>query len=214
MPSKNLIKNFSENNFYHVYNRGVEKRDIFIDQQDCLVFLHYLKLYLSPLSEIQQLVKEGSAKLRFLNQNLSQEVDLIAYALMPNHFHMLLRQNTKDGIPKLMRRASTAYVMYFNKKYERVGRLFQNIYKCGLVNTDEYLTHLSRYIHLNAWNLETPLNFKNFSSYKYFTNVYQVSWVKPSLILQYFSESFTYQNFVETYKIDSRKVLGDLTLED
>src|SRR5258706_8491393 len=147
MPARNIIKIYVENGYYHAYNRGVEKRTIFLDDQDCIVFLRYIRLYLSPIEEIKNLHIQGEDRInRFLRINLNQEVDLLSFVLMPNHFHMLIKQHTKDGLIKFMRRLSTSYVMYFNKKYHRVGSLFQNKYKGCLVEQDDYLLHVSRYI--------------------------------------------------------------------
>lgn len=223
MPSRNIIKKYVENGYYHIYNRGVEKREIFLDEQDCIVFLHYLKLYLSPIDELKQLDLPGLRILRFLRLNLSQEIDLLAFALMPNHIHLQIKQKTVDGIVKLMKRLSTAYVMYFNKKYHRVGGLFQNRYKAALIETDSYLLHLSRYIHLNSTKISSQkVNFDEFSSYPYYLGQKHASWIKPQEILGYFRSAqrkdlkdiLSYQSFVEDFKESSVEILGPLILED
>lgn len=224
MPSKNIIKEYVENGYYHIYNRGVEKRTIFLDEEDCTVFLHYLKLYLSPIEELKQLDLPGLRIQRFIRLNLFSEIDLLAFALMPNHIHLQIKQKTVDGIVKLMKRLSTAYVMYFNKKYKRVGSLFQNRYKAALIETDEYLLHLSRYIHLNPAKINNgkKLDFNEFSSYPYYLGQKQASWVKPQEILSYFRSAqrknlkdiLSYQSFVEDYKESSVEVLGPLILEE
>ncbi len=222
MPAKNIVKTYIENANYHIYNRGVDKRKIFLDEQDCSMFLYYLRLYLLPIKELKEEILAGHTKVRFLNLNLSKEVLLLSFALMPNHFHLLLKQNSIDGITKLMKRVTTAYVMYFNKKYKRLGPLFQHIYKSCFVDTDSYLLHLSRYIHLNATTI-TPakINFLEFSSYPYYLNKKRANWIKPNEILAYFESSrrknlrdiFSYQSFVEDYVQDSDQ-LENLTLED
>lgn len=145
MPAKNSIKQYVENGYYHLYNRGVEKRNIFLDDQDYSVFLGYIKQYLGP--------HEGSDP-----KSLVDDIDLIAFCLMPNHFHFLAKQKTIDGITKFMRAICTNYVMYFNKKYERVGTLFQGKYKGVLLDNDTYLLHLSRYIHLNPIKIGSDPN--------------------------------------------------------
>lgn len=223
MPSKNIVKQYVENGYYHIYNRGVEKRKIFLDEQDCAVFLHYLKLYLSPVDELKQINLPGLRILRFLRLNLSAEIDLLAFALMPNHIHLQIKQKTINGIVKLMKRLATAYVMYFNKKYHRVGGLFQNRYKAALIETDTYLLHLSRYIHLNPVKINnlTP-DFRGFSSYPYYLGQKQANWIKPQEILSYFRSAqrrdlkdiLSYQSFVEDFKESSAEVLGPLILED
>ena len=223
MPSKNIIKDYIEDGYYHIYNRGVEKRTIFLDEQDCIVFLHYLKLYLSPIEELKQLDLPGLRIAKFIRLNLSAEIDLLAFALMPNHIHLQIKQKTTDGIVKLMKRLATAYVMYFNKKYLRVGSLFQNTYKATLIETDEYLLHLSRYIHLNPAKITHKIiNFKEFSSYPYYLGQKQASWIKPQEILSYFRSAqrkdlkdiLSYQSFVENYKESSAEILGRLILEE
>lgn len=223
MPSKNIVKEYVENGYYHIYNRGVEKREIFLDEQDCVILLHYLKLYLSPVEELKHLDLPGLRLQRFIRLNLSLEVDLLAFSIMPNHIHLQIKQITRDGIIKLMRRLSTGYVMYFNKKYRRVGALFQNTYKAALIETDEYLLHLSRYIHLNPAKItHKKINFNEFSSYPYYLGQKNASWVKPQEILSYFrsaqrkdlKDTLSYQSFVEDYKESSVEVLGPLILEE
>jgi len=214
MPSKNIVKSYVENGYYHVYNRGVEKRLIFLDEQDCKVFLRYIKLYLSPLDELKNLDIDGIN--RFIRQNLSQEVDLLCFALMPNHFHLLIKQHTKDGLVKFMRRLITSYVMYFNKKYIRVGSLFQNKYKACLIENDDYLLHISRYIHRNAWDIVSDIDFMKYSSYPYYLGFQHASWVKPQEVFSYFNndrKDYSYKSFVEQIEESSEEILGELTID-
>jgi len=224
MPSKNTVKIYLENGYYHVYNRGVEKREIFLDEQDCSVFLHYIRMYLSPIEELQKSIQPGTRALRFIPLNLSKEINLIAFALMPNHIHLQLKQISKDGIIKFMRRLSTGYAMYFNKKYKRVGPLFQGIYKAANIESDEYLLHLSRYIHLNSINLRKStkkINFLDFSSYPYYLGNKKASWIKADEVLGYFNNArkpsekdiLSYQSFVEDYRPDLSGIPEELTLE-
>lgn len=222
MPSRNIVKTYIENGYYHIYNRGVEKRTIFLDKQDCAVFLRFLKLYLTPKNELAKLpenlldIRLG----RILAKNLSEEIDLLSFALMPNHIHLQVKQRTKDGIKKLMQRLCTAYVMYFNKKYNRVGSLFQNKYKGILVETDEYLLWLSRYIHRNSNKLTSnEINFLVFSSYPYYIGLKSASWVKTEEILNFFKSKKDnlghdyYKDFVEDEEQDDQALLGELILE-
>lgn len=219
MPAKNTVKLYAENSYFHVYNRGVEKRLIFLDKQDCSVFLHYLRMYLTEENEIKEEIVYGTTNLRFLKLNLSLEVDLLAFSLMPNHFHLLVKQHTKDGVTKLLRRVITGYVMYFNKKYRRVGPLFQGIFKACSVNNDEYLLHLSRYIHLNPTKLNTFVDWISFSSYPNYVGNRNVTWIKPSEILSFFgresnAQNIAYKDFVEDPKHISVELLGSLILEE
>lgn len=220
MPSKNSVKTYVIDGYYHIYNRGVEKRVIFKNETDCKMFLYYLKLYLTPLEELKRLIELSPMNIkiqRFLPLNLSSEVDLLAYSLMPNHFHLFIKQRSRDGIIRLMRRLSTSYVMYFNTKYKRVGALFQGKYKACQIETDSYLLHLSRYIHLNPRYHLSDTFHNNFTSYQYYLGASQASWMKSQEILQHFSnkdsKGLTYENFVEDYLDDSADILGDLILE-
>lgn len=217
MPAKNIVKDYVENGYYHIYNRGVEKRNIFLDEQDCKVFLYYLKMYLSSKEELEELSQPGTKINRFIPLNLSSEVDLLSFSLMPNHIHLQVKQYSKYGITKFMRRLSTSYVMYFNKKYKRVGALFQNRYKAVLIGSDEYLLHLSRYIHLNPTHIRSHIDFLDFSSYPYYLNERSGSWIKQKEILDYFSKfnkQNSYKSFVEDYSINSEEILGTLALEE
>jgi putative transposase len=205
MPAKNSRKQFIENGYYHVYNRGVEKRDIFMDENDYAVFLYYLKSYLVSGSD---------------PHSLANEVKLISFCLMPNHFHLLVKQITLAGMTKLIRAVCTSYVMYFNKKYKRVGTLFQGKYKAVLIDSDEYLLHLSRYIHLNPASGSDPKTYK-FSSYGYYLGRKKAEWLKTDIILNYFKTNnrinlkncLSYESFVDDYRIDSEEYLQNLTLE-
>lgn len=219
MPSKNIVKIYIEGGYYHIYNRGVEKRNIFLDEADCKIFLHYIMLYLSPIEEVLKTYSDNVRIRRFIRLNLSEEVDLLCFALMPNHFHFLAKQKNKDSIVKFMRRLMTSYVMYFNKKYDRVGTLLQGRYKAVNVDKDEYLLHLTRYIHLNPTKSNFKINFNKFSSYQYYMGIKKASWIKPEEILDYFSfkskeyKIKSYKNFVEDFSVDSKETLGELTLD-
>lgn len=215
MPAKNSIKDYSPECFYHLYNRGVEKRLIFQDEQDYKVYLSYLKEYLLPKDEnlLRQMLNfpeigsiQRSKVLQALAMNnFARSIDLLCYSLMPNHFHLLLKQHEEDAIDKLMNSLGTRYTMYFNNKYERVGKLYQGVYKAVKVNTDEQLLHLSRYIHGNPFEwFEIPLSrwqevSTPFSLPEYF-GVRATSWVKVDEILSFFSQkkrSSSYLEFME-----------------
>ena len=227
MPHKHAVKVYVENGHYHAYNRGVEKRKIFMDDQDYRVFLHLLKYYLSPLSDNAQHPLKDLPNYPLIRPrplaNLAGEVDLLAYCLMPNHFHLLLRQISSDGMPKLMRRLLTTYSMYFNKRNKRVGHLFQSSYKAALVKEDPYLLHLSRYIHLNPVELTgiIPVRYP-YSSYPYYLGKKKAEWVKPDFILNFFKTSDklpflnsypSYQRFVEGASYDPREMVGNLAID-
>lgn len=147
MPAKNSLKVYITNGIYHIYNRGVEKRNIFCDEQDYKIFLYYLKSYLS--SPNQQSRPPYNINRCFSNYDLYKKIKLLAYCLMPNHFHFMLQQFTETAMTEFMKRFSNAYVKYFNEKYQRVGPLFQGPYKAVLIDKEPYYLHLTRYIHRN-----------------------------------------------------------------
>lgn len=192
MPRKNSVKFYLDNAFYHVYNRGVDKRNIFLEHEDYLYFLHLLKSLLSPEPD------KGSTlvgKRTWPQKNFFGKIDLLCYCLMSNHFHLLLRQSTSTVVTEFMKSLCTRYGMYFNKKYKRAGSLFQGIFKAVDIDNENYLLWMSRYIHRN------PADFENYrySSYKDYIGEMHTSWVKSKIILDYFStDPFkNRQNFVE-----------------
>lgn len=227
MPQKNTIKTYVENGFYHIYNRGVDKRKIYKDKQDRKVFLSYLKTALSPPPKLEKLrrvtinVKGVSfTKVARQPKNFNEKIDFLCYCLMPNHFHLLIKQRYKGAMETFMRSVITRYSMYFNKKYNRIGPLFQGTYKAVLITKDEYLLHLSRYIHQNPFEYTSNL-IDTYSSYANYLGLKNTIWVKPDFILSFFNQTIlpelkkvnTYKKFVEKYKKDSIKRLGDLILE-
>jgi len=162
MPTQKTQQSEEQNDwigsYFHVYNRGVEKREIFSGNQDYQRFLralaaanathpiHISNFYRGPtLVEILSGISEDE-----------RLIDVGAYCLMPNHFHLLVREKRENGLAKFMQKFSTAYTMYFNTKYERSGALFQGSYKAKLVEHDQYLRHLFTYIHLNPIALAHP----------------------------------------------------------
>ncbi len=195
MPSRNVIKEFAPDQYYHLYNRGVEKRDIFLDDQDYTVFLGLLKKYL------ERRTQGDDQKTSFTP--LDSGVKLLAYCLMPNHFHLLLYQEDADGISKLIRRVMTGYVMYFNNRHQRVGGLFQGRYKASLVNKDAYLQHVSRYIHLNP----DDYNSWAYSSLPYYKGEKHAAWLSERPVLGMFNNNRQeYLEFVNDYEASKNEL--------
>lgn len=225
MPAKNVTKQYLENAYYHIYNRGVEKRTIFQDHQDYLVFISYLKEYLLPKDETGLRAKydlrtttpaerDKISKLLKMN-NFSDEITLVAYCLMPNHFHFLIKQKSAGAIDKFMNSLSTRYVMYFNRKYNRVGPLYQDVYKAVLVETDAQLLHLTRYIHRQAIEKASLTGGGQPSSYLIYAGSQTSNWVEPKEVLSYFSNNnpkLSYKSFVD--ENDDIDFIYDLMLEE
>ena len=139
-------QSFAVDEYYHLYNRGTEKRKIFLDKNDYDYFLF--------LMYICNTIK--SIKLRDTDENFDREetiVDIGAFCLIPNHFHILVREKIEGGISKYMLKLMTGYSMYFNKKKGRTGNLFQGKFKSEYIGNDNYLKYLFAYIHLNPVTL-------------------------------------------------------------
>lgn len=234
VPSRNIIKIYIEDGYYHIYNRGVEKRTIFSDEQDYGVCLSYLRNYLLPkdeghlrerLSDPDLSYKERDKILRLLKlNNFYDEISLLAYCLMPNHFHLLIKQKSKNSIDKFMKSFCTRYSMYFNRKYRRVGPLFQDVYKAAMVETEEQLLYLTGYIHRNPLELKLHKSaskgsslgayLSKPSSLSEYLGFRQTEWVHPEEILTHFSKTnpkLSYQAFVE--QSDDPTPIGKLAVD-
>lgn len=194
VPAKNSVKEFEENGYYHLYNRGVEKRRIFLDDQDYAVFFSYLKFYLSP----PDIDSEKVSPSRFL-KNYFDCIDLLAYCLMPNHFHFLIRQHQIRAMTDFVRSLLTRYSMYFNKKYKRVGSLFQGRYKAVKVNSEGQLVYLSKYIHRNPATSPTGILDSRYSSLANYLGKRKQNWLQHGPITELFSKiknDLSYQAFI------------------
>ena len=220
MPARNIVKIYIDNGYYHIYNRGVGKRNIFKDSQDYTVFLGYIK---DALDKPVDYLSQGATlyELSRIPKNFFNQIQLLAYCLMPNHFHLLLSQLLKDNMTDFLRSISTRYSMYFNKKYNRVGGLFQGHYKAVQVLNDSYLLHLSRYIHMNPQKNYKDLT-RAYSSYADYLHLRNTEWVKTEHILKYFENKVapefkkfnSYKKLVENNKKDPADIIGKLILED
>jgi len=141
--------------FYHLYNRGVEKRIIYKDAQDYRRFTELL--YVANTRESVDLRRIRSRYDTVYDWERSDQLVAIgAYCLMPNHFHILLTPLHDEAVGTFMNKLCTSYSMYFNKKYKRKGTLFEGSYRARYVQNDEYLKYLFSYIHLNPVKLLQP----------------------------------------------------------
>lgn len=143
---------FALGEFYHVYNRGTDKRVIVKDVADYQRFIELLYLCNSHKAIDHQKVQRSEQSIYDFDRG-DQLVSIGAYCLMPNHFHILLSPKNEEGVSTFMNKFGTSYSMYFNKKYERSGGLFEGTFKAEHANTDVYLKYLFSYIHLNPVKL-------------------------------------------------------------
>lgn len=172
---------FSEGEYYHIYNRGVDKRDIFLDNEDYRRFLFLLADANDKVALIEREARRPGRKRRQKDHLAA----VGAYVLMPNHFHLLVKEIEEGGISKFMQKVMTGYVMYFNTKYARTGTLFGGRFQSRHVDSDTYLRYLYAYIHLNPvklmdgkWKERGITNFTKakrfldeygYSSYQYYS---------------------------------------------
>ena len=188
MPTKNVAKVFVPNAFYHVYNRGWNLGNVFIDEADHQYFEMLLVRHLSP-----EPIKDKNGK---EYKHFYPEVHIIAYCLMDNHFHILFYQYSDEtAITRLMTSLMTAYTAYFNRRHKRRGSLFESTYKAVWIGNDVQLQHITRYIHLNHSNYATWSH----SSYQDYIGGAR-EWIDPQPILELFSSLKQYEDFVADYE--------------
>ena len=177
---------FIADNFYHVYNRGNNKQSIFFEQENYLYFLQQFRKYVSDSS-----------------------VKTIAYCLIPNHYHFLLQVMSEGHLSRDMKNFLISYVKAINTRFGRVGTLFQGEFKAKVVDSDEYLVYLSRYIHTNpvfAHLVDCPADWE-FSSMKDYLGLRPFSFVDCRPVLSHFRSSNDYEGYVQTFTEDERRKL-------
>ncbi len=153
----------AEGENYHVYNRGAHKHDIFTSDEDRERFLLLLYLYNTRDHVVMRDVLSKYSAKRFKGRGFAEIfkheysekslVDILAYTLMPNHFHLVLRSKTDNGIQQFLQKICGAYSMYFNARYDHSGTLFQGRYQSKRIDTESYFRYLFAYVHLNPLDL-------------------------------------------------------------
>jgi putative transposase len=185
---------------YHVYNHGVDDRNIFIDEYDSFRFLESLTffnteealggIYLCSIQETGLIVDKKPQK---------KLVNIIAYCLNPNHYHLLLEQVTENGISEFMQRVGGGYTKYYNGKHKRKGSLFRGTFKSSWVNSNEYLLYLSAYINLNFRVHKLPEELLTIvrSSMDEYAGRVKIQVCKKDIILEQFKNSKEYEEYTE-----------------
>ena len=155
-------------NIYHIYNRGVDKREIFLDEEDRFRFIHDLFEFNDEAPALNIYYKAPNLKSksyevepRKIDSKIERKprkllVELMVFCLMPNHFHLMVRQREDGGITEFMRKLGGGYTYYFNTKYHRTGSLLQGKYKFVLIKNEAHFIHLPHYIHLNPLDMAAP----------------------------------------------------------
>ena len=146
----------------HTLNRGVDKRIIFLDDQDRFRFIHNLFEFNNQKGINNLYYRFHKAKSKdFVSHYIEREprkllVDIHAFCLMPNHYHLLLSSRVENGISKFMTKLNIGYAKYFNEKYQRSGALFEGRYKSVLIKDESHFIHIPYYIHCNPLDLKYP----------------------------------------------------------
>lgn len=201
---------------YHIYNRGVDKRDIFNDKNDIYRFLESIKEF-NRLEKIESLAnlrkfKQIGAKL------LSGEklVEIIAYCLNPNHFHFILRQSVDNGITKYMHKILGGYTSYFNIKNSRSGSLFQGTFKSQLIGNENYFNKIIGYVNKNYQVHDIPENKKDLifaSDYEYENSNFKIiSKTEGEKVLEIFGGTLGFKNHSDEIISIIRKERGKISL--
>ncbi len=192
--------------YYHIYNRGVDKRIIFSDENDIDRFFQSMKEFnvVEPIGSIYQ---NSFRELRSSTPKLGKLVDFIAYCLNPNHYHFIITPVVDKGIEKFMQKLGTGYVNYFNSKYDRSGALLQGKFKAVHISNNEYLLHVGAYVNLNdrVHKLDqlvssTPKLVKSRSSWAEYMgeNKRGEDFCNKEIILKQFKSKTEYKKFAES----------------
>ncbi len=198
-----------EGEYYHIFNRGVDKRKIFSDEEDRKRFFVSMNQFnsISPIGSIYEnsFQKRRTKKLGNLVSKLENKindkkqeplVEFVAYCLNPNHFHFLLMQSADRGIEKFMHRLGLGYTKYFNQKHKRSGSLFQGTFRAVHVDSDEQLLHLSAYINLN-YKVHKLGNLVSKSSWDEYVGKPEESFCNPGIVMEQFTRE-EYKRFAES----------------
>lgn len=188
--------------YYHIFNRGVDKRIIFNSPQDPGRFLEGMREFntIEPIVSLYHNANKNRRSSTPPNVQEGKLVDIIAYCLNPNHYHLILRQVSENGISKFLQRLGTGYTNYFNEKYKRSGALFQGRFKSVYIENNEQLLHVSVYVNLNNKvhkKFDNEADFTVQSSWKEYTVEDVGGFCKKDIILEQFKNKTEYRHFAE-----------------
>lgn len=216
MPVRKI--KFATNEIYHIYNRGVEKRIIFEDQQDFQRFIETINA-VNTTTRIESIREYRHHK--DLVDTGDKLVEFIAIAVPNNHYHFLLREVTENGVSKFMQKFGCAYTNYFNERYGRSGALFQGAFKAKHVDTNEYLLYLSAYINLNdlVHNPRTPTpGIKYVTTWQNYLGCVGIDInISKSIILDQFKSMQEYNDFALSSLVsikENKYLLRDVKEDD
>jgi putative transposase len=176
---------------YHIYNRGNNRQPVFLERENYLFFLRQWRAYLGPVCHV------------------------VAYCLMPTHFHALVLI-TADGFSHGMQLLGISYTKAINKRHNRVGALFQGAFQAKHIERNEYLLHLSRYLHLNPvlGGLVKRAEDWEFSSYREYLSLRPGTLPVADIVLGQFPTANAYRQFVESYGPADGRAIADVIFDD
>ncbi len=179
----------SADSYFHVYNRGADRASVFFEERHYLDFIQRMQKAVNP-----------------------EVLEIVAFCLMPNHFHLILYQKLPYAIPAFVRAVCEGYVKSVNLQYFRTGHLFEGRYRIKPVSSDEYLIHLARYIHRNPIRarLVTTVEAWQHSNYRSCTSGFDDGVTNPGILLRLAGGTREYQTFVEEYVDADRKMVTEL----
>jgi len=191
MPRRKV--GFYTGHYYHLYNRGINRQPIFVRSENWGYFIRRLRYYFR-----------------------SELIDIVAYCLMPTHYHLLVYLKTDVLSAQIMQPFSVSYTKAINRQQGRIGPLFQGPFQAVWVDKNEYLLHLSRYIHLNpvAAGLVESAEQWSFSSYRDYVGLRQGTLPVPDIVLSQFPSREAYQAFVESYRDEDAKIVEHLLFKE
>ena len=196
---------------YHLFNRGMSKQNIFLDKNDYIRFLFLILYFQSPviISHPKRYIKGFVQHSVFdISEEEKQKiikgryVELVSFCLMPNHFHLIIREVKEGGISQYMQRVLNSYTKYFNARYEKSGHLFQGPYKAVHIKDDNHILYLSTYVHKNPTELKEwkkKERFYTWSSYQDYIG--KNRWgdlLMPGIVIEQFKKVTDYYDFVQT----------------
>jgi REP element-mobilizing transposase RayT len=200
--------------YYHIFNRGVEKRSIFKDRKDMERFLKCIVEF-NRREPIGSLYENYFYEKKFGNRVSKKLTDIVCYCLNPNHYHFILKQSTDQGISKFMHKVMLGYTKYFNQKYDRVGPLFQGPYRLVHIKSNEQLLHAGVYINLNFKVHGARDNFFRSSWSEYIHENNPKELCEKGIILKQFKNPVEYKKFAEYTlpSIKDKKEMAKIVLE-
>jgi len=196
---------FENEEFYHIYNRGNDKREIFIEEKDYIRFLTAMREFnrVNPIGSLSYVTRSGRTAKALAVRPL---VRIICYCLLGNHYHFILQQLEEGGISNYMKKLNGGHTWYFNFRYKKSGSLFQGKYKAIHIKSNEYLQYLSAYINANPEIHKVALaeNYK-WSSYQEFLGKRKGNLPDKKIILNEFKNVEEYREYVKIISDSSRQ---------